>query len=110
MQPTYCLVCGRPLEQKARGRTRRYCSPACRAKAYRLRKKRQADPQPRKDQRVRVVHCPEDLFGGRTFSWSDFRASLGVWPDGMRVVYQGTRYEVHGERLVEAAESGNASS
>jgi hypothetical protein len=98
------------LEQKARGRTRRYCSPACRAKAYRLRKKRQAPTRTVAHHHVQVVNCPEDLFGGRTFRWSDFQASLGVWSDGMRVVYQGTHYEVHGERLVEAAESENASS
>lgn len=30
-----CLVCGEPLTQPARGRPRRYCSPACRQRRYR---------------------------------------------------------------------------
>ncbi len=108
MHPTHCVVCGCPLEQKTRGRPRRYCSSACRTKAYRLRKKRQADHQPLRNHQVHVVHCPEGLFSGRTFTWSDFRTSLGVWPDGMRVVHRGTTYAVHGERLVEVVENERA--
>ena len=110
MQPTHCLICGRPLEQKPRGRRRRYCSSACRSKAYRLRRKRRAASQATAAHRVRVIHCLEGLFSGRIFTWSDFRTSLGVWPDGMRVVYEGVTYAVHGDRLVEVAESENVSS
>ncbi len=32
-----CLVCGRDLRRAATGRRRRYCTPACRQRAYRLR-------------------------------------------------------------------------
>jgi hypothetical protein len=34
---TECQRCGREIEQKPRGRRRRYCSEACRQSAYRLR-------------------------------------------------------------------------
>ena len=32
--PTRCLVCGNPIEQPATGRTRKYCSQACRQQAF----------------------------------------------------------------------------
>ncbi len=34
-----CIVCGRPIRQKATGRPRKYCSAACRQKDYRERQK-----------------------------------------------------------------------
>lgn len=102
-RPTHCSVCGRPLEQKRRGRIRQYCSTACRSKAYRLRKKRQqatATQHAAADHGlVEVVYCPEGLFLNGTFSWSDFRASLGAWPNGMQVKYQEQYYEVQATQL-----------
>jgi predicted nucleic acid-binding Zn ribbon protein len=100
-RPTHCVVCGRPLEQKQRGRIRYYCSTACRSKAYRLRKKRSqpANKTPSNGRKVEVVYCPEGLFPHGTFSWSDFQTSLGAWPTGMQVKYQGQYYEVQATRL-----------
>ncbi len=105
MRPTHCLVCGRPLAQKPRGRPRTYCSNACRQQAFRLRQKQREQSAAPTAGKVRVVHDPEGLFGGRAFTWSDFQASLGVWPAGMRVIHRGVTYEVQGARLVEVAES-----
>jgi DNA adenine methylase len=36
---TRCRSCGRNTEQAATGRRRQYCSPACRVRAHRLRRK-----------------------------------------------------------------------
>lgn len=42
MNVTYCLICDTPVPQQARGRHRRTCSDACRAKLHR----RQHTPDP----------------------------------------------------------------
>ena len=34
-----CIVCGRPIRQKATGRPKKFCSAACRQKDYRERQK-----------------------------------------------------------------------
>jgi predicted nucleic acid-binding Zn ribbon protein len=100
-RPTHCLICGRPLEQHKVGRPRSYCSDACRVKAYRQRKRQQAATAapPTAHHKVQVTYCPQGLFSRSTFSWTDFKASLGVWPDGMRIRYRGIAYEVQGAQL-----------
>ncbi|MEV3927054.1 hypothetical protein [Actinomadura coerulea] len=52
---TRCGTCGSPVPARDRGRPARYCSPACKAKAYRARKRGPADtvsPAPRGPQAV----------------------------------------------------------
>jgi predicted nucleic acid-binding Zn ribbon protein len=108
-RPTHCLTCGCPLEQQQIGRPRYYCSDKCRVKAYRQRKRQAAAtaaPQVQRN-RVQVTYCPQHLFTHSSFTWTDFKASLGVWPDGMRVRYRGIAYEVQGAQLQRLKESSS---
>ncbi len=45
-----CMLCGRQLSEQLSGRRRRYCSRACRQRAYRIREHerlwRESDPDP----------------------------------------------------------------
>ena len=107
-RPTHCLSCGQPLTQQKRGRPRLYCSSACRAKAYRQRCQRRSPVAATDAHKVRVLYSPTGLFTHGEFTWTDFKASLGVWPEGLQVQYRGSTYAVQGDHLVEVAESERA--
>lgn len=99
-RPAHCLICGRSISQKRRGRPRYYCSEACKAKAYRIRKKQASAQQGHREvAMVEVLYCPEGLYSRGEFYWQDFQESLAVWPDGMQVSYRGQRYEIRDGEL-----------